>query len=186
MFNQYPSFEELEKARKGYLDLHREYWLNHDLFSFNWWLLIFISIIPWIVWCKMVDKKKLTQILLYGLFIGVESILLDICLTNLMVWAYVNRITYLLQPILLPYDLTIMPVVYMLIYQKFTKWKTFLIASISISVIFTFVLEPTLEWMKIYKEYNFPSIYSLSLYILIAIFSKWIVERIVATSNTRR
>jgi hypothetical protein len=104
----YPSFDKLEEVRKGYLDLYREYWLNEVLFSFDWWLLLAISIIPWIVWWKVVDIHKLTPILLYGFFVAMESVLL--------------------------------PVIYMLIYQKCTQWKV---------------------------------------YILIAIFSKWIVDKIV-------
>lgn len=181
--NQHPSFEELEKVRKEFLDLEREYWVQNDLFSFDWWFLFLLSIILWIVWWKFADKKNLTQISLYGLFVGIESVLLNVTLTNSMVWGYQNTLFYLFSPILVPYDLAMMPVVYMLAYQKFIKWKTFLIANISISVVFTFVVEPTLEWLKIYKEYNFPSIYSLLIYILIAIVSKWIVEKIVAISE---
>jgi hypothetical protein len=184
MSNQHPSFEELEKARKEYLDLHHQYWLDNDLFTFKWWLLLFITMVPWIVWWKIADKKEITHILLFGLFVGIESVLIDIFLTNLRVWAYITRILYLLQPILLPYDLTILPIIYMLLYQKFIQWKSFLIAITLMALLLTFVLEPTLEWMKINKEYNFPSIYSLALYILIAIFSKWIVEKIVANESS--
>lgn len=183
MTNQHPSFEELEKARKEYLEVAREYWLKHDLFSFDWWLLLIISVVPWLVWWKFVDKKRLTQILLYGFFVSAESVMLNISLTNSMVWGYQNIVFYLFSPVLFPYDFTMMPVVYMLVYQKCIKWKTYLFASISISVIFTFVVEPLLEWMKIYREYKFPSIYSFALYLLIAVVSKWIVDRIVSTSK---
>lgn len=182
MTNQHPSFEELEKVREEYLNLERAYWYQHDLFSFDWWFLLILSIIPWIVWWKLVDEKRMLQILLYGLFVAIESALLNITLTNLMVWGYQNKLFHLLSPVLFPYDFTMMPVVYMLVYQMFVRWSTFLIANIFISAIFTFGVEPLLEWMKIYKEYNFPSLYSFSLYYLIAIVSKWIVDRIVAKS----
>ncbi|QGQ94040.1 hypothetical protein EHS13_03495 [Paenibacillus psychroresistens] len=176
----YPSFDKLEEVRKGYLDLYHEYWLNNVLFSFDWWLLLTISIVPWIIWWKIVDKSKLTQIVLYGFFVSMEAVLLDIFLTNLIKWGYQSTFIYLLQPISSPYDLSFLPVVFMLIYQKFAKWKGYLITCISVSAVLTFILEPLLDWMNIIKKYNISFFYLFLFYTLIAISSKWIVAKIAA------
>jgi hypothetical protein len=176
----YPSFDKLEEVRKEYLNLYREYWLNHVLFSFDWWLLLIISVVPWIVWWNIVNRKKLTQILLYGFFVAMQAVLLDITLTNLIKWGYESTLTYLLQPISSPYDLSFLPVIYMLIYQKCLKWKAYLIASVSLSVVLAFVLEPLLEWINIIEKYNISFFYLFAFYILIAISSKWIVDRSAA------
>jgi hypothetical protein len=57
-----PSFQEVERARETFLNLQRRYWLENNLFSFDWWLLLLLLIIPWLIWWKLANKKIILQV----------------------------------------------------------------------------------------------------------------------------
>jgi hypothetical protein len=35
-----------------------ENWVHFDLFTWQWWLLLGLTIVPWFIWWKIVDKKN--------------------------------------------------------------------------------------------------------------------------------
>lgn len=174
-----PSFQEVEEARKTFLDLQHRNWLENNLFSFDWWLLLFLLITPWMIWWRLANRKMLLPLLLYGMVVALESILLDLALANSIAWGYPKRLLDFFSPILLPYDLTVLPVIFMLLYQYFSSWKGFIISQIITAALFSFVVEPLLEWMEIYQTYTWNSLYSFPLYILVAIIPKLIIDHLL-------
>lgn len=34
-------------------------WLNNELFTWNWWVLVGLIIIPLLLWIKVVDRKRI-------------------------------------------------------------------------------------------------------------------------------
>lgn len=53
-----------------------------------------------------------------------------------------------------------MPIIYMLIYQCFKTWTSFLIAAIVNAFVFSFILEPLFLWLHIYEPYLWKYTYS--------------------------
>jgi len=76
-----------------------------------------------------------------------------------------------------------MPIFYMIIYQYFTKWKTFLIAITIMAFIFAFILEPLTAWLGIYKLYHWKYWYSFLPYILIGIVIKFLIDKLIKKQN---
>lgn len=143
MENYIPSNEELIAFEQMFTQMRIQKWLNMDLFSPQWWLLVAVLIIPWFIWWKYVDKKRLTEILLFGLSTIIVTSYLDALLTELTFWSYKYKIVPL-WPRLIPVDFTALPVIYMFIYQYFKDWKTFIIASLIMAAVFAFIGEPLL------------------------------------------
>lgn len=175
MKTSYPSFEEIQSLHIQIQKMRADYWFHHDLFSFQWWLLLFILIIPWLLWCKYVDRQRIKHILLFGSILMILVSILDDIGISRNLWSYPYQLTHLI-PGLVAVDLGIIIVVHMFIYQTFTNWKSFLIANIIIAAIYSFICEPITVWLGIYRLDNWEYIYSFPIYILKATFVKWLVD----------
>lgn len=170
-----PSDTFLYKMEIEFTRLRIENWLHHDVFSFQWWLLLFILIIPWFIWWIYVDRKRILDISLFGAIVLIISSFSDSILSELGLWSY----TYELLPVwprLITADFTILPVTYMFLYQYFRNWKHFILAMIVMSAVFAFAGEPLLIWLKIYNLHNWKHIYSFPIYIALGIFVRYIIE----------
>jgi len=110
--------------------------------------------------------------------VSLFSNILDVAGFALGFWRYPIMILPLLPP-MIPVNLVFLPMIYMLMYQYFPKWKSFIFASIGISLLNSFVFEPILVWLELYEPVVWKHIYSLPIYIFMAVFLKWLLESIV-------
>jgi hypothetical protein len=174
-----PTFEAVEKIRRQLSENAHQYWINDNLFTWQWWLLIILSIVPWFIWWKFVDKEKLIEIALYGAFISMIASVLDVIGTNTVLWGYPHQPLWFLIPPLLPIDLTIMPVEHMLIYQYFPRWKGFVLTLLIVAVVSALMIEPLFNWAGIYILYSWKYVYSIPIYIAIAVVAKVIIQKLL-------
>ena len=183
MTKNYPSFDEIQEVHHQLYDMRLDYWISHNLFTFQWWLLLFVFIVPWFVWWKFVDKKRVSEILLFGTLLMILVILLDDIGVETHLWSYPYQLINIL-PRLIPIDQGIIIVAHMFLYQYFTNWKKFVIANTIMAIIFTFVFEPITVWLGIYKLDNWQYIYSLPIYIIKAVLIKALVDEIIIKKET--
>lgn len=61
---------------QGQSGLFFQSWVR-SLFSWQWWLLLGLAIIPWIIWWHIVDQKGKQEMLLFGLFVALIATFLD-------------------------------------------------------------------------------------------------------------
>jgi len=139
-------------------------------------------IIPWVIWWILVDKKRVFQILSMGLMILIVATVLDGIGTELGNWSYPIKLVPIL-PRLMDIDFGVLPVIYMLIYQYLPRWIPFILTMIIASILMSFVAEPILEWLNIYKVYSWKHIYSAPIYLLIGITFKAIIDYIIVKST---
>jgi hypothetical protein len=184
--NKPPSFDEMQKNYEQVQVLARKYWISNDLFSFNWWLLVSLMIILWLLWWKLVDKQRLVEILLGGSLISIVTLLLDLTGLNLGLWDYTSLLFSSFYPTLAPVDLVVIPVTYMLIYQYKVAWKSYFLTSVTVSGVYSFVAEPIFNWLDIYRLDHWRYIYSFPIYILLFLFIKCIVDLVIKTSNKHK
>ncbi|WP_156177849.1 CBO0543 family protein [Bacillus sp. SA1-12] len=154
-----------------------EDWQNNFVFTGEWWILLGLTIVPWFLWWKILDKRRILEILLFGLFVILTTSFLDVLGWNYSMWYYPNTLLALCTP-LVPINYSLFPFFYMLIFQYFSEWKSFIVASIILSAIFSFIFEPLSEWINFYKELKWKHIYSFPIYILLGISIKLLVEKI--------
>ncbi|KGR79897.1 CBO0543 family protein [Ureibacillus sinduriensis] len=169
------SWQEVAKLSEQYSSTRLEYWLNETLFTISWWVLLATTLGLCIVWVIILDKKRIFEILSYGFMVSSISTILDALGVILMFWQYNHTLT----PLSIPIEIHIvqMPIIYMIIYQYFRPWKTFLIAITINAFIFAFILEELLVWLHIYELQSWEHIYSFFPYILIGVFIKWVIDK---------
>ncbi|MCY9662655.1 hypothetical protein P5G65_22685 [Paenibacillus chondroitinus] len=184
MSSQYPSFDEIKAVEHKLSEMRSQYYFYHDLFSAQWWLLLLLAIAPWIVWWKIVDKSRIKEILLYGVVLSTIVVLLDDIGGELGLWSYPYQVLRLI-PRLNAIDFSVLPVIHMLAYQYFKSWKAFLVGNVIMALLFSFIAEPIFVWINIYEMDNWRYIYSFPIYIIKALFVRWLIEYTYKKSNLK-
>jgi hypothetical protein len=143
----------------------------------QWWLLLAFLIVPWLIWVKLVDKKRKLEIVVVGLFVALVTMLIDLVGYNFYFWDYPIQLLPLV-PEAFSFDLSIIPVGFMLLYQYFKTWKSYCIALICMSAVYAFIGEPFCNWMMLVMYFKWKYIYSFVYYIVIGISVRAIAENL--------
>lgn len=171
-------YTEILAALRHAYTLQYIHWQQYELFTWQWWFLLGLLIIPWLVWWKLVDRARTGIILVYGFYIIFVVTLMDATGSVLQNWLY--PITLLpVFPFTIGLDWGILVVMQMLIFQYFTCWKEFLIAEFSVAAFMAFIGEPIAEWMGIYCALHWYHHWSFPIYLMMAVIGKWLIESIV-------
>jgi hypothetical protein len=173
-----PIFEEMQGVQSAADKADRAFWFNSVVFSYQWWILVGLTMIPYIVWWKVVDRKRFFEIATYGLLIMMLSGLLDAIGVETDAWDYKYDLVPLLD-VFIVYDISVLPVSYMLIYQYFYTWQSFAIAHAVLAVVFAFLSEPLLTWLDIYQPIAWNHTYSAVGYFCLAMLVRWIMGKLL-------
>ena len=167
----------LENTLGVYLTLLKEYWYTHSFLSYQWWTMILITIIPWFIWWKFVDKKRLMEILLFGLLMMFTTVLVAPLEQNLNLLQFIQRIHWSLTTPLYPYEITILPVSFMFIYQYSKNWTSYVIGTLFLSCFLVFILIPVLiklDYLFFVSYLSF--VICFTLLIIFSLLSRWILS----------
>ncbi len=143
-------------------ELSYGYWKTAVLFSPRWWSLVAIIAAAYLIWWSLAEKRHLTRILLFGSFVAVGRIVMDLVGSDMVLWSYdIREVPFFPSPFL--HDFTITPIALMLVYQYNHSWKKFLIwTAVAVGAI-TFVFFPTLMAFGFLKYYHWSHAYSFVL-----------------------
>lgn len=184
MTENYPIFDEIQNVHQQLYDMRAKYQISHSLFTVQWSLLLIVLFIPWLIWWRFVEKERITQILLFGTLLMILIIFMDDFGVETHLQSYPYQLVNII-PILIPVDLGIIIIARMFLYQCFPEWKKFIIAHVTMAIIFTFVFEPLTIWLGIYKLEKWRYIYSLPIYILKVVLIKWLVDKLTQIREHR-
>lgn len=155
------------------------------IFVPQWWLLLAFLIVPWIIWSKVVDEKKKLEIVTVGLFAALVTTLLDIVGYNLQFWDYPIQLIPLV-PEAFAFDLSMVPVAYMLLYQYLKTWKSYVIGVLCMSAVYAFIGEPFCNRIMVVSYINWNYAYSAVFYIVTGFAIKAIVSRLAEKCSKGR
>ncbi|WP_100012265.1 CBO0543 family protein [Lentibacillus sediminis] len=175
---------DIKEAQQKLSELRGEYWLQEVVFSFQWWFLLISMLLIGLLWLRIVDRKMLRGITLYGVITLGIVMFLDVFGAELVLWDYPAMVLPWGSRII--FINMIISIVYMLLYQCFPAWNRFILASAVTALIFAFVLEPLAIYMNIYEPYTWEHIYSFPIYILLPIIIKWVVDKIYLIERTNQ
>ena len=150
-----------------------EIWFEYVLFSWQWWLGVILTIIPWTLWWIFRKKDSTGRLLCGGFFLISTSMLLDSFGTELGFWDYRYE-TLPFLPSFLPWDLTIIPVLFLFTVQFKTTISPILKA-IFYSVVSSFIGEAVFEWLGYYEPINWPTLYSFPIHFFIYLIGHYLV-----------
>jgi len=156
---------------------HLAEWLRQDLFQLKWWLLLGLTVVAVVIWWKLLDKRRLPEVLLYALLTMTVMMGVDEYGEELVLWDYPIDLVPIF-PVITAANLLILPLAYSLVYQKFTPGKSFLLVSVLVAALISFVFEPALAWSGYYQLLTWKYYYGFPLYIAIALSVRWTVVKI--------
>jgi hypothetical protein len=134
------------------------------VFSFQWFFIVFLIIVPWIIWWRLVNKKYIAEIFSFGLLIAILDATLNEIGLGLQLW----KAPYTLAPVPPRWyapAYSYLPVTFMLIYQYFRTWKSFTIATMVLAAVSAFVFQPILTWLGIFILVKWNYFYSFLTFI---------------------
>ncbi|MBT2736184.1 CBO0543 family protein [Bacillus sp. ISL-7] len=170
-------FQEIEKHYEQLRNLWLDYWTQEVLFTYQWWTMIVVLIIPFFLWWRLVDKTRIIEISMVGLFVSIIAFILDQIGSSLGYWTYPYTLTPLERDLWAVADFSIIPFFYMIIYQWFPKWKTFILGTVVFALFSAFVGESIFQWLGIYVLLKWKHIYSIPFYVLLGILVKILLEK---------
>jgi hypothetical protein len=152
-------------------------WLHGELFSWQWWVLLAgFATSAFVIW-RLADRSRLAETVTYTSLIVIFILVLDELGEEAMLWYYPVDLLFMFPPAS-AVDITCMPSVYMILFQRFRKWRSFLIAMVVMAAIFCFILEPIFVWCGVYVMLQWKSWYGFPIYVFIAVASKFITQMI--------
>ncbi len=144
-----PSDEQLAYTLKQWSFARIDNWLDTDFNTAAWWFLLAVFIISLAVWWRLVDKRRLLELSFYGFVVMTVSIWLDQVGYELGLWYYPVDLIPVFPPST-TIDYVTLPVTYALVYQYCRSWKSFLMTTVLMAGVFSFVMEPLLSKFGFY------------------------------------
>jgi hypothetical protein len=162
-------WEKIDKIQNEFTKAYHkvsQMWREEILFTWRWWLAVALSVIPWVWWWFFFRKKDSTGRLLYaGYFVIAISLTADTIGDQMGLWEYRVEVTPYL-PAMVPWDLTLMPVVIMSLIQIKPHIKS-VYKAIFFSLATAFVGEEFAIRLGLYKMLDWHHTYSVLPYIVI-------------------
>ncbi|WP_209123841.1 CBO0543 family protein [Alkalihalobacillus sp. BA299] len=152
-------------------------WLEYVFLSWQWWLCVVLSTLPWLFWYKFRQKKSTNRLLLGGFFIISISMFLDSLGSELNLWDYRYEVIPFL-PSFMPWDLSLLPVLFLFIVQIKPNVHPLLKAFL-FSIICAFIGEPLFKWLGFYNAINWNEFYSFTIYIVLYLIG----HRMICSKN---
>ncbi|WP_342042018.1 CBO0543 family protein [Bacillus sp. OTU2372] len=168
-------YSHIEKMGSRYHSLEAHIWIHQDVFSIQWWTIVLLNALFFILLIILIDRSR---ILLISLAFVVNFIIVglaDEIGTFYDRWSYPHQLlifTHRLNAV----DFAIVPVLMALCYQFFSKWKVYLLAEVIISAVMCFIGIPVFVYFNMYKLENWNYLYSFIVTILMFILSKMILD----------
>jgi hypothetical protein len=171
-----PLFQKLLETTNALRQLSLEHWLHYELFTWQWWMKFIYLILPILLLIKLLDRKRIFEIVTYGLIISLISTVMDVAGLSLMLWQYPIR--FLPVGFFAIHDLFFIPIISMLLFQYCNAWKSFAGANLLLAAVGSFIEEPLAIWIKIYHPLHWKHLYSFFVFFAITMFSRLVVTRL--------
>lgn len=172
----------MNELQREYAELAIENWLTDSLFTWTWWFLISATIIPWIIFFYLLDRNRALSIWLFGIMQMLITTFIDDLGSELNIWFY--PIKFLpVSLIAMPFDFSIIPVFFMLVYQYFKTWRTFSMALLGVALLFAFVGEPFSVWAGAVSYHGWKYYHSFIFYILSGMFARAFTQKWIKTER---
>jgi len=168
----------VDRVSAQYKAVHNEIeriWLEKMLFTWHWWFGVALSVLPWVLWLIVRNRKDSHNLLYAGLFTMLSATLLCILGTSQGLWQYNSWILPHLHQYF-PWHLTVMPVTAMLFYQFLSKISPWIKGAV-FSFVGAYVVEPIYVWLGFYETTGWEFYYGLPIYYAIYLVGYWLYTR---------
>ncbi|MCZ8522518.1 MULTISPECIES: CBO0543 family protein [Paenibacillus] len=161
---------------------HIEKWLHYGVNTFRWWLLVGLLMVPWLIWVKFADRRWLPESMLAGAMVIIITLLFDWTGYYLNFWDYPVELLPAV-PGGLAFDLSVLPVPYMLMYLYLPSWRSYLLGLLFMTVVYAFIGEPLAIGLDLVSYIEWKNVYSVGYYVVTGVFTKAAVDTVMAFSR---
>ncbi|MGC5327049.1 hypothetical protein [Brevibacillus sp. SYSU BS000544] len=165
--------------------LRVEFWADYTLFTWQWWMLVGVCIVMSILFITLLKKDKLLQSIAYFGVVFIINKYLDDLATALDWYDYRMQLNPII-PTMLTANLFAVPMAITLVYQRFVRWKWFLLALGAFSFFLAYISLPLMKLVGMYQEKVWNSHLSFASLVVIAVIAKLIIDRIEIAQNVQR
>jgi hypothetical protein len=177
MDEKYKSLWKIRELHDLMIQEEIQSWLNYEFLTFHWWILVAFLILPWVLWYFIADRKRLLETFLVCFFVIVPTTYLDALGNDLRFWFYPTQLIPL-APRAVPFDMSMVPVAYMFIYQFFQSWRSYTIALFIMAALFAFIGEPLSHKLELVLYIKWNYFYSFIYYVLLGNVIKAVLEKL--------
>jgi hypothetical protein len=177
-----PSDAQIAEMTRQLAQARQENWLATDLYTWQWFFLIALIILPWVAFHYLADRRQLPRLMLFGLIIMFFTMGLDLLGYEIGTWYYPYKILPV-GPFVAFVDHAPFPVIYMLLYQYCPGWGVFAAGAVVTAAVFAFIFEPVLELMGLYMPLKWKFYYSFPGYVILPLLARWLTENIFTAAE---
>ena len=164
---------------------HIDQWLAEDFLRFRWWALIFILAACAFAWWKLLDKSRLKETVLFTAVGFIVVLGINEYGQELILWDYPTDVIPIFPP-LSSVNLIMLPFLYSLVFQRFSSFRPYLWATLAVTAIFCFVVEPLLTLGGFFQLLNWRYWMSFPLYVIMALLVRLLsVKALRITAKNR-
>jgi len=167
--------------QKELLSLRISDWYD-KLFSWQMAFMVIMLVLPWVIWWKIADRRRLVEIFSFGLLISVISSFFNGNGLNLLLWSYPYRLLPF-SPRAYTFSLSVIPVSFMILYQYFPKWKSFTFSTTLLAAITAFILQPIFSLVGFYRLINWNYFNSFLALLSIGLMSRLVHQTVVQRAH---
>ena len=158
-------------------------YLTEELFSPRWWGVLIFLLAIYALWLKLLDKSRVLEIVLFGSFVAVQAVMVDIAGFSMGLWQHNIRLLPVV-PGVFPIDFTVVPILLMLAHQYGSTWSRYLTWSALAALLFSFGISPAFQYFDIKAYYNWHFAYFVVLMMVVAVISRLTIQLAVTTVQT--
>ncbi|MGE5405647.1 MAG: CBO0543 family protein [Candidatus Saccharibacteria bacterium] len=139
-------------------------WLINDFLTWQWFANLAFLFLPWLIWWIFVDRKRLPEILFFGVLISLACVSSDAIGVGLKIWSYPHPFLPGVKYVFCS-DFGILPVSYMMFYQHFSE-RHAILGAVLLALGCSYIGEPVYVWLGLYDPGYWRYSYTIPLYLV--------------------
>ncbi|WP_421378189.1 CBO0543 family protein [Bacillus salacetis] len=151
MDDKWQVYEKVREIQKELVKVDKTGWYNNEFLTWQWWLLLAILVFPWILFILLHKKRRLVPTMLVGTFTALITVIYDVVGSDYSLWGYPTELVRA-GPGALAFDLGIVPVLFMMLYQYFSRWKSYIIALLIMAWAYAYIGENISVKLELYTK----------------------------------
>ncbi|MFC0559110.1 CBO0543 family protein [Halalkalibacter alkalisediminis] len=169
IFDEY-SYKEAQLMNEKF-----QIWLEHSLFTWQWWFGVIVLLLAIIFWLKFRDRNSTDRLLYSGLFVAITASFLDTIGHSIGLFHYHYEV-FPFTPTYLPWSIAIIPIIVMFFLQYKPNVNP-LLKSVIFSTFASFIALPLLSFIRIFHPVKWNYFYSFLILIVIYLMAHFFVQR---------
>ncbi|MEC0229291.1 CBO0543 family protein [Paenibacillus alba] len=174
---------EIEELSKKLHQLEMDWWIHHDLFTFQWWFIVVVNLLFFLAFLLLMDRGRALRMTVAFLLSFIILGTFDQTGQFFGLWSYEHEFIGFTENYN-AVDFLAVPSIFALTYQMFTPWRIFLVASLLVCLLNAYIAEPIFVALGIYKLDNWSYTGSFVLLFIVTLLVKSLTDLIGSDKNT--